>query len=103
MGGIILYHMAVEGLSSLCGNKYASKPHTRAKMMTTIAVFMIFFDFNGCPFQTLMFALRNSFYMPFMLSDERTKIRPHLLSKIHNYEIQIKPVQIKSKNRGKRK
>jgi hypothetical protein len=103
MGGTILYHMAIEGFSSLRGKKYASKPHTRPKMKITIAIFMIFFDFNGCPFQTLMFAMLNSYYMPYMFSDEHTKRQPDLLSQIHNYEIQIKPVQIKSKNRGKRK
>ena len=87
----MLYHMAVVGFSSLRGEKYASKPHTRPKMMITIAIFMIFFDFNGCQFQTLMLALQNSFYMPYMFSDEHTKRRPHLLSQIHNYEIQTKP------------
>ena len=92
MGGTILYHMAVEEFSLLCGKKYASKPHKTPKMKITIAIFMIFFDFNGCPFQTLVFALRNSFYIPYMFSDEHAKRQPDLLSQIHNYEIQIKPV-----------
>jgi hypothetical protein len=56
--------MAIEGFSSLRGKKYASKPHPRPKMMMTIADFTIFFDFNGCPFQTLMPALRNYLYLP---------------------------------------
>jgi len=103
MGGTILYHMAVEGFSALCGKKYASKPHTRPKMEITIAIFMIFFEFNGCPFQTLVFTRLNSFYMPYIFSNEHTKIRPHLVSQIHNYEIQIKPAQIKSKTRRKMK
>jgi len=61
MGGTILYHIAVGEFSSLRGEKYASKPATMTKMIITIAIFMIFFDFNGCTFQTLMLALQNSF------------------------------------------
>ena len=58
-------------------------------MMRIIAIFVIFFDFKGCPFQTLILALRNSFNKLLQFSNGYTnKIRINQEQNLPEQEIE---------------